>query len=137
MIIRLLMLMLCTAISCSAVEVQVIANKDLSVTALSSDDLSDFYLGKRKKLPGGANAIVFTNGDRDETERFLDKYLDETPASFSASWKRMIFTGRGIPPAEAKDDQDMIDLIKKTPGGIGYVAIGTAVDGVMVLNVSK
>jgi ABC-type phosphate transport system substrate-binding protein len=137
MLTRPLILMLCAAISCSAVEVQVIANKDLSVATLVSDDLSDFYLGKRKKLPGGTNVVVFTNGDRDETERFLDKYLDQTPASFSASWKRMIFTGRGIPPTEAKDDQEMIDLIKKTPGGIGYVAIGTAVDGVMVLTISK
>jgi len=137
MIFRLLMLMLCVTMSCSAVEVQVIANKDLSVTSLGSDDLSDFYLGKRKKLPGGGNATVFTNADQDETERFLDKYLDLTPAAFSASWKRMIFTGRGIPPTDAKDDQDMIDIIKRTPGGIGYVATGTKVDGVMVLIISK
>jgi ABC-type phosphate transport system substrate-binding protein len=137
MLLRPFVIMLCAAVSCSAVEVQVIANKELSISSLDASDLSDFYLGKRKKLPGGVNATVFTNADRDETERFLDKYLDETPASFSASWKRMIFTGRGIPPTEAKDDQEMIDLIKKTPGGIGYVSVGAAVDGVMVLPVSK
>ena len=137
MFTQLLVPVLCAITSCSAVEIQVIANKDLSVTALSSDDVADFYLGRRKKVSSGTNITVFTVGDPGETERFLDEFLDMTPAAFSASWKRMIFTGRGIPPAEVSDDHDMIDRIKRTPGSIGYVAAGTAVDGVVVLTITK
>jgi ABC-type phosphate transport system substrate-binding protein len=137
MLTRSLMLLVCASLSCAAVEVQVIANKEIGLTAMQENDLSDYFLGKKTRLPGGQKATILTNGDRDETERFLDRYLDQTPARFSASWKRMVFTGRGIPPTEAKDDQDMIALVKKTPGAIGYVALGAAVDGVLVLSITK
>jgi ABC-type phosphate transport system substrate-binding protein len=137
MITRTLLLIVCASLSCSAVEVQVIANKEAGISSMDANDLSDYFLGKKTRLPGGMKATILTNGDRDETERFLDRYLSETPASFSATWKRMVFTGRGLPPMEAKDDQEMIDLVKKTPGAIGYVSSGAAVDGVIVLGITK
>ncbi len=132
-----LFMLLVATMPCVAADVQVIANKDCTTTTVSSDDLADFYLGKKTKWRDGTKAVVLTNANSDETETFLVRYLDKTSASFSAAWKRIVFTGKGSPPAEAKDDQEMIDLVKKTPGAIGYVSASIAVEGVVALKVTK
>jgi ABC-type phosphate transport system substrate-binding protein len=134
---RPLIALLAAALPSAAVEVQVIANKDAGVATLAAADLEDLYLARKTKLPNGAKATVLTNAAGDETREFLSRFLDRTPASFSAEWKRIVFTGKGSPPAEAKNDRDMVDLVKRTPGAIGYVAAGADVDGVAVLKIDK
>jgi ABC-type phosphate transport system substrate-binding protein len=131
------LLMLLATASCAAVEVQVIANPDCHATSLRSDDLADLYLGKKSKWGNGAKAVVLTNANLEETERFLAQHLERTPAAFSAAWKRLVFTGKGTPPAEARDDRDMVELVRKTPGAIGYVSAGTPAEGVITLTVTK
>jgi ABC-type phosphate transport system substrate-binding protein len=131
------MLLLLATVPCAALEVQVIANPDCPATTLRNDDLADLYLGKKSKWGNGAKAVVLTNANLEETERFLAQHLERTPAAFSAAWKRLVFTGKGTPPAEARDDRDMIELVRKTPGAIGYVSAGTAVEGVVTLTVTR
>lgn len=136
---RLPLLLFLTLVGSSAtgVEVQVIANRASGITALSADDLADFYLARRTKLPNGKPVTVLTRSDQEESSAFLDKYLDRTPASFSAEWKRIVFTGKGTLPKEASTDEEMVDLVRRTPGAIGYVAVGTDVSGVEVVKIAK
>lgn len=137
MIGRSLIAIVAAALPCAGVELQVIANKDAGVTQLTAAELEDLYLARKSKLPGGATAAVLTNAAPGETAEFLSRYLDRTPSSFSAEWKRIVFTGKGTPPPEAKDDHEMVELVRKTRGAIGYVAAGAEVDGVVVLKIAK
>jgi ABC-type phosphate transport system substrate-binding protein len=134
---RPLIALLAAALPCAGVEVQVIANKDAGVTTLAAADLEDLYLARKTKLPNGTRATVLTNATADETREFLLRFLDRTPASFSAEWKRIVFTGKGTPPTEAKSDREMVELVRKTPGAIGYVTVGAEVEGVAVVTVAK
>jgi hypothetical protein len=131
--LRPLIALLAAALPCAAVDVQVIINPDAGVASATPADIEDLYLGRKAKWPNGAKAVVLTNAAADETQRFLSRVLDRTPASFSAEWKRIVFTGKGSPPAEARDDREMIDLVRATRGAVGYVSAETRVEGLIVV----
>jgi ABC-type phosphate transport system substrate-binding protein len=126
-------LLIAVSLPSAAAEVQVIINHDSGVTSATAAEIEDLYLGRKTKWAGGAKAVPLTNASADETQRFLSRFLDRTPSSFAAEWKRIVFTGKGSAPAEARDDREMIELVRKTPGAIGYVSAGAAVDGLIAV----
>jgi ABC-type phosphate transport system substrate-binding protein len=48
-------------------------------------------------------------------------------------WQKRVFAGRDTPPIEKASDDEVVAYVKATPGAIGYVAPGTALTGVKVL----
>lgn len=51
----------------------------------------------------------------------------------NAYWARILFTGRATPPRQVEDNDAVIDVVKKNPSAIGYVAAVTKLDGVKVV----
>ncbi|MBC8085956.1 MAG: phosphate ABC transporter substrate-binding protein, partial [Phycisphaerae bacterium] len=50
-------------------------------------------------------------------------------------WQQQIFSGKDVPPASKHTDEDVINFVKSTPGGIGYVSASSAAAGVKVIAV--
>ena len=48
-------------------------------------------------------------------------------------WKRMIFSGKGIPPKELADDAEVIEFVRSNPGAVGYVTNSEGAEGVVKL----
>lgn len=134
----LLALLLAPAIAADAEPgVTLIAHPDAGLATVSAEDLADVYTGRRTRWPNGTKAVPLTSGDRPTTERFLVGCLGTTPSAFAAHWKRAVFTGKGTPPAQAKDDRDMLELVRRTPGAIGFVSRGADTGGLAAVPIAR
>jgi ABC-type phosphate transport system substrate-binding protein len=120
-------------ISKANASVVMLASPDITETTLSAADVENIYLGKRRTLPNGQNVkfVVLKAGDAHET--FMSTYVKRSGSQFSAFWKRKIVDGTGIPPKSIDSDAEMVAFLKSNPGHIGYVAEGTATNGLQVI----
>ena len=42
-------------------------------------------------------------------------------AEINSYWSRLHFSGRTAPPMEAKSTEDVLEIVGRTPGAIGYM----------------
>lgn len=140
--IRLLSLCLGPALALApaaaqAAELAVIVSARSTVSTLSPDQVAEIFLFQTNRFPNG-NEVVPIDQDlgsplRDE---FYSKVTQRTPALVKAHWARLIFTGRGQPPAEVDGNAAMRRMIAENPGMIGYVertALDPSVRAVLIV----
>jgi len=117
------------SVSCFA-DVVVIVHPSNTVE-MNKKHISRIFLGKSKKFPGGQSAVPIANDESAAvTSDFNDKVLGRNASQLKAHWSRLVFTGKGTPPKEVGNDQDVIDLVSKNPNLIGYVDSANLTDGV-------
>jgi len=121
----------------SAAELAVIVSARSNISMLSADQVAEIFLFQTNRFPNG-NEVVPIDQDlgsplRDE---FYSKVTHRTPALVKAHWARLIFTGRGQPPAEVDGNAAMRRMIAENPGMIGYVertALDPSVRAVLIV----
>lgn len=121
------------ALAAHAQDAVFVTNTASADVSLSADDVKSILLGNKTKWESGGviKLVVLTEGAlnekviRDHTQRSADQ--------FDKYWKKLVFTGKGMPPATAKTDADVIDYVSKNPGSFGYVAKESASDKVKVI----
>jgi len=52
---------------------------------------------------------------------FYRSVSNRQPADIKAYWSKMIFTGRGQPPAVADNDEQAKKILASRPDAIGYI----------------
>lgn len=117
--IRSTILSLLLIIPCirAAAEDTVITHPGVQVASLSADDAKDFFLGRKSNWPDGSKVVVAIVKDHEG----LSTLLGKSPSQFVTSWKKLVFTGKGVMP-EILDNADAVSaFVAKTPGAIGYV----------------
>lgn len=103
-------------------EIVVIANKDLSVTSLSRDDIYRIYLGKTKFLPNGTKVIpVDQKQGSTSRNQFYSNIIHKTETEIKKYWSQIIFTGQGTPPLQQDDDHAVKDLVAQDINCLGYI----------------
>ena len=121
---------------------QVIVNSSVPVTSLSKADLSLLFLKKMTSYQkwGNAGKVVPVDLAADSETRiaFTKAVHQKAVTAIKAYWQQQIFSGRGTPPVEVTSDADMIAMVSKTAGAIGYVTAGASLPGgVKVVRVSE
>jgi ABC-type phosphate transport system substrate-binding protein len=116
-----------------AAEVVLIANTDHASTTIPRKLVTDFYVGKSTKWPDGnkVEPIIYRSGAVHGD--FLSEFVGKNDSQFTATWKKLVFTGKASMPDNVDSDAKMVAKVRSTPGAIGYVAAGTPLDGVAVL----
>lgn len=103
-------------------EVLVVTGADSPTITLSKNQISDIFLGKITSLPDGNSVTPVdqpeSNPLRDE---FYLKVANKSAAQAKALWAKLYFTGRGEPPHEARDNDDIKKIVNSTRGAIGYI----------------
>jgi hypothetical protein len=95
---------------------------DPAVT-LSPNDVRDVYLGE--KLMAGSVTLVPVD-NLSAQPMFLSKVIKLDAIKYATAWtKRSFRDGRNLPTVRATDSE-VIDFVKRTPGGIGYVTSAPA-----------
>jgi len=104
------------------------------VSTLSKNQIVDIFLGKANRFPDGRQAVpidqVEGSAARDE---FYLKFADKSPAQLKAFWSKIIFTGRGRPPQEVSNDNEVKKFIAQHPDAIGYIEQKRVDDSVKVV----
>ena len=106
---------LCYAVQAMSAELYVISNSGLNVEPA---ELKAIFLGDTQ-FSGSVKLDVTDNTAAQAV--FLSKALAMDKAKYDALWVKKSFRdGVNQPPARGSDTE-VIDFVKKTPGGIGYV----------------
>ena len=118
-------------------EIVFIVNKGVSADKLEKEALRDIFLGNTSVWPDGKKVVFATSSDPSTHKLFVQPYTRKTESQFQAWWKRKLFTGTGKVPPRVKTDQEMIDFVAATEGGMGYVSSSAALgDSVKILTVT-
>lgn len=103
-------------------EIAIIVSPDNHRNQILETDLKLIYLGEKKEWENGKK---ITPVDLDETDPLREKfdviYLNKSPSSLKYFWVQQIFTGRGVPPLELKNEQLVKEYVVSHPGSIAYI----------------
>ena len=120
-----------------AADLVVIVSARNPVTALRPEQVAAIFLGQSVRFPDGAEAVPYDMrlgaALRDE---FYARVTNKTPALLKAHWSKMVFTGRGQPPAELSDSAAVRRRVAEDPDAIGYIersALDASVHAVLVV----
>lgn len=120
--VKALLLVLPTALGAvlsghaAAADVYVIANGSLSV---SPAELREVFLGERQFA--GKQRLVPTDNASLQRD-FVPRVVGIEPSKYGAVWAKKGFREGLNPPELLATDQDVIAVVKATPGAIGYVS---------------
>jgi ABC-type phosphate transport system substrate-binding protein len=117
-----------------AAELKVIANEGVSADSISSDDLKKVFLITSSSLDGSHVQPVLEKGGAVH-EAFVKEYLGKSDAALQTYYRSLVFTGKGSMPKAVASDAEMVSVVAKTKGAIGYVSSGAAAAGVKTLEV--
>lgn len=104
-----------------AAEIQIVAARGGSVSALSTEEAEQLFLGRRSTLNSGERVTLIDLPAGSVRDRFYLLLTGKNPIQTRAYWSRQVFTGRALPPREAASDQQARDWLATTPGAIGYL----------------
>ena len=93
------------------------ANKD----TIGLADAEKIFLGKVKAFPSGAAATPLNQTEASPAREAFDaKVLEKSASQLKAYWSKLIFTGKGNPPAEM-DAGAVKSKVASDPSAIGYI----------------
>lgn len=103
-------------------EVVAVVSAKSPVMALSKNQVTDIFLGKTSRFPDGALVVPVdqTEGSsvRDE---FYANVAGKSAAQIKAHWSKIIFTGRGQPPKEVANSNEVKKFLAGNPAAISYI----------------
>lgn len=106
----------------------VVVHPDSPLTAASSREVADLYLGRTRLLDGKVPATVIDQpADSVLRERFFQQLVGMNLKRVNAYWARLQFSGDTQPPLALADSQQVVAAVARNRHAIGYVA-ATAVD---------
>jgi ABC-type phosphate transport system substrate-binding protein len=114
----------------------VIAHPGIHNTELSLNELRSIFSLRARQWPDGTSITVFVLRDEQEVHRqFLLKTLKMLPHQLRRQWDRYIYSGIGQGPVVVESQEEMLNKVKSTPGGIGYIEGGVPDDQVLMLSI--
>jgi hypothetical protein len=110
-------------------DVIIIGNRRLPFNSLGANELKDIYQ-RNKTMWANGQKISFALLDGGKThELFIRHHIQKTPAQYHRFWKKLVFSGRGVPPASFRDEKSLMAHVALTAGAIGYVSPETKLSG--------
>lgn len=103
----------------------VIVSAKSPVTALRADQVAAIFLGQSARFPEGGEAVPFDQRlGSPLRDSFYARVTNKTPSLLKAHWSKLVFTGRGQPPAELGDSAAVRRKVAENPEAIGYIERG-------------
>ena len=100
----------------------IVANPAVKVSEISKVDLASIFSGASTNFKDGSRAVPAVLKGGATHESFLSKYMDKNDAAFRATWRSVLFAGKGTMPKAFDSEAALIDYVAATSGAIGYVS---------------
>jgi ABC-type phosphate transport system substrate-binding protein len=127
-------LLLSMALPIARADVVVIVSARNPVSAISSEQASNIFLGRTASFPGGGHAVPIDQLESSVVrEEFYLKINGKSVPQMKAYWARIIFTGKGLPPKEGGGNTEIKKLVADNPDLIGYIDRGQVDSSVKIL----
>ena len=85
---------------------------------LTMADMRDVFLGE-KQFAGPVKLLPVDNSSA--LADFLEKVLKMDGAKYTTTWTKKSFRDGATPPSTKSSDAEVIEYLKHTPGGCGYL----------------
>lgn len=131
-------LLLALGSATAGADVVVVVSPENPLSSLTRREVADIFLGKSQRFPDGRSAVPLDQAAGSAAQaQFYQLVSDKRATEIKAYWAKMIFTGRGQPPAAVGDDAQMKQALAANPNAIGYLDPQAVDDSVKVLSVSQ
>jgi ABC-type phosphate transport system substrate-binding protein len=118
----------------------VVVNPRNPIKRLNATQLSKIYLGKLQgwDIDGKIEPVVPLDQKAGSPLRaqFTQDILRKSPAEADAYWRQEIYAGRSFPPLEQSEDE-ALNQVRTSVGGIAYVSATADLKGVKVVSVRE
>jgi hypothetical protein len=102
--------------------VDVIVSPSLAKITLDRSLLRAVFTMRVREWPDGTPIRVFVLPDDNPlSDRFYRERLGMYSYVLRRAWDRMVFTGTGFAPTVVRSESEMIEMVRSTPGAIGFV----------------
>lgn len=118
-----------------ASEIVIIANQDVPENSLSSEELKDIYIGDKTRWSNNINIPIAILRKGPVHNEFLEIYIHLSSKNFVRYWKRKILTGKAEMPVLLNTEQEILDHVEHTTGGIGYISSDFVNDRVKIISI--
>jgi len=119
-IISILLLLLWSG-SALAGEAVLVVHRDNPISSLELADVRAIFLGKKVFWDDGNGIEVLLQRSGETHRNFSQNTLGKSPRQLSMYWKRVLFSGEGIPPREVDGDEQIVETIAANVKAIGYI----------------
>lgn len=103
-------------------DIAVIVNANSGITALTHHQIIDIYMGRNPARMDGQTLQPHDQAiDSSIRADFYYSITGKPVSAINAYWARLLFTGRASPPKLVIDNTEMLDIVEKNPGAIGYL----------------
>jgi len=94
-----------------------------SQPALTQKQAIDLFMGRSRAFANGEFALIF-DLPRDNPTRaaFYRALTGMSLAQVNSYWSRLMFSGQSMPPQALPDDATMIEIVKRNPNAVGWLA---------------
>lgn len=135
-IISILLLLLWSG-SARAGEAVLVVHRDNPVSSLEIAEVRGIFLGKKVFWDDGNGIEVLLQKSGETHQSFSQNTLGKSPRQLSMYWKRILFSGEGIPPREVPGDKEMLELIAANVKAIGYIDSSSKDDRVKTISILR
>ncbi|WP_374592477.1 hypothetical protein [Aquabacterium sp.] len=126
------------AAQAASAQVAVIVNPKSPLASITPEQASAIFLGKTTSLPGGGTAAPADLPEGSNAhEAFYSKAAGKSAAQVKATWARLTFSGKAVPPKELPSAADVKKFVANNPEAIGYIeksAVDSSVKVVLTLD---
>jgi ABC-type phosphate transport system substrate-binding protein len=129
--IRFLILFIFLSLSFS--QITIIANKSVDESSVDNNMLRDIYTLSKNRWADGTKIKCFDYSDKTDTQAEFYMILNKQPVQLKKEWLRKKLTGKGNPPKLLSSEEEMINMVAKTEGAIGYIISSNVNSSVKVL----
>ncbi len=129
----LLLLAALLASSPNRAEILIVTSNRSGPIELTREQAEKLYLGRSTTLSDGSSASLVDLPNGSVRDEFYLKLTGKNPAQIQAYWSRLVFTGRALPPREARSMAEARQWLTDTPNLIGYLDRNEPTAGMRIL----
>jgi ABC-type phosphate transport system substrate-binding protein len=119
-------------------EFRVVVHPSNAVETMTRQEVSDIFLKKATKWPDGSTIQPVDLGDRSPVRDKFSRWAHgKATAAVAAYWQQQIFSGRGTPPTQKRDDDEVLAHVRGSSQGVGYVSSAASSSGVKVVKLAN
>ena len=101
-------------------ELVIIGNLENNISVpMTKKQVQELFMGRARFFSNGLRAMPLDVSDL--RSRFYQQLTNRPIEQINAYWARLTFSGHAFPPAILKDQQAIINAVKQSKGGIGYI----------------
>ena len=106
----------------AAADVVAVVSSKSAITRLTPRQVEDIFLGRINHLGRGTKLVPLDLPERSPVRAdFYATFGGKSPAQLRAHWSKLIFTGRGQPPAVVSDSETARKRVATNPNAIAYM----------------